>query len=168
MKRFAPQAVVLALGLAAIGASAWRAAGVRAGRTMPVAEADRRAAVGVVSLYLQLRAHLQGSNGDRRFAERLPAGDDVVDEAMRDVAFVTHSRRVEEPRLLGREIRNVRAVRSEQYEVETKEYWVTRIISAEGAVLDTRSDVVRAKYLVATEAPGGRVVAWDLMPRGDQ
>lgn len=154
--------LVLVAGLAALSGSAWRAARAP-GRAQPVSDAARKAVSEAVYGYVKLVAHLHGSGGDRRFAERLPAGPEVVGEALADVQFATHAGNIEEPRLIRAELRDVRPAGFETYDVELKEFWVTRTIAAAGDVLGTRSDVVIARYRVQRGPGGWRVVAWDLV-----
>jgi hypothetical protein len=162
-----PAAVVLAIGLGVLGASGWRAAARARAEGVAASEPERAAVWDTVHLYLKLVAHLHGSGGDPRFAERLPAAPEVVGEALEDVRFVGHAGRVEEPRLIRAELRDVRREGAERYEVEAREFWVTRSISADGEVLGTRSDVVIGRYAVRRLPGGWKVVAWDVLRRDD-
>ncbi len=152
-----PHALVLAVGLAALGVAAWRA-GTRPGaEALPVR--DQEAASGAVRLYLTLTAHLRGA-GDPRFAERLPADPAIVDEVVADVRAARAMGKREEPRLLRAEIRAVRPMGPELAEVLTKEFWVTRDLAAQTNAV--HSDVTWARYTLRRDGAGWRVAAWDL------
>lgn len=153
-------AVVLIAGLVALGAAGVRAAGARSERVEPP-EADRRGAEAAVQLFLKLAAHVQGSSGDPRFAERLPAAPPVIEELVAGVAFATHADRIEEPRLVRSEILRSASTDGDRIQVDAKEYWIIRVIASDGRVLETRSDVVRARYLVGREAAGWQILGWD-------
>jgi hypothetical protein len=153
--------LVFALGCVAIAASAW-AASRGAPRAQPVAENVRKAVTEAVYGYAELAAHLHGSGGDPRFAERLPADPEVVSDVLGDIEFATHAGRIEEPRLFRAEFRDVHPAGFDTYDVDVKEYWVTRTISAGGAILGTRSDVVLVRYVVRRGPGGWKVVAWDV------
>jgi hypothetical protein len=153
-------AIVLAAGLACLGATAWAAlAGERAPRPS-LADADRGAVVETVNLFVALSAHLRSAGGDPRFAERLPAGPPVVDELLAEVAYLQRSHRAEAPHLVRLEIRDVRSVGLETAVVRTREFWVTR--EAGAADRPARSDVVAARYDLRREAAGWRIAAWEV------
>jgi hypothetical protein len=151
-------AVVLAVGLAGLCLAGWRAAA--APEAPPLGDADRRAATDAVHLFLALSAHLRGTGGDSRYADRLPARPAVVEELSREVEYRWHGGHQEEPRLVRLEIRDVAAAGPEQAAVKTREFWITRELRKDDAPV--RSDVVFARYLVEPGAGGWRVVDWDV------
>jgi hypothetical protein len=124
--------------------------------------------VETVKLFLRLSAHLQGSGGDPRFAERIPASSEVIEELLANVRFSNRVGRIEESRLQRVDVGEVAPIGTDRVEVATREYWVTRIISAAGSVMETRSDVVTARYVVQRAASGWRVVEWALTGDGSE
>jgi len=156
--------------VAALGLLAWAGwAGLEApSRDGALTDADRRGATDAVQLFLTLSNHLRAADGDPRFAERLPASEEVVDELIRDLEFLRHAAREEEARLVRSEIRDVRAAGDGRATVRTKEYWVTRQLTAPSPTLpQTYSDVVLARYAVRREAGGWRVESWHIDMDGD-
>ena len=125
------------------------------------AAAEAEAAQAVRS-FISLSRHLY-AGGDRRFAERLPATEEVTAEILADVAYLRQNRRIQRARLMGLQLLDVRLVVPGRAEVRTKEYWVTRIEDhASGRLTDpVRSEVVYAIYRVSRQSGGWRVVAWD-------
>jgi hypothetical protein len=153
-------AIVAVAGLALLAAASVPAArAARAARDLP--QADRRAATAAVQSFLTLSAHLRGSGGDPRFAERLPASEAVVGELMDEIAYLRHAGRLDEPRLVRSEIREVKPEADGLAAVRTKEYWITRDVREGGEV---RSDVVLARYTLARDGAAWRVVDWSVDP----
>ncbi len=160
-------AIVAAAALGLLALAGWDAFGAPKGNAA-LTDADRRGATDAVQLFLTLSTHLRAADGDTRFAERIPASDEVVDEVMRDVAFLRHAARQEEVRLVRSEVRDVRAAADGGATVRTKEYWITRELAAPSPTLpQTYSDVVLARYAVRREAGGWRVESWDIDMDGD-
>ena len=156
--------------VAALGLLAWAGwDGFQAPRREgALTDADRRGAADAVRLFLTLSAHLRTAGGDPRFAERLPASDEVVDEVLQDITFLRHAAREEEARLVRSEVRDVRGEGDGRATVRTKEYWVTRELTAlPPALPQTYSDVVLARYAVRRETGGWRVESWRIDMDGD-
>ena len=166
MRRSRPFRIVVVTGLAALAVAGTLEARGGAGHAPALSDDDRAAAGEAALMFARLVAHLQGSAGDPRFAERIRAAPDVVDEAVAAADVARRAGHVEEPRLIRAETRRVAAEVGGGAEVTTREYWITRVISADGAVVETRSDVLDVSYVVQ-RAPGGwDVVAWDLAAPG--
>lgn len=151
-------ALVLLAGLLALAAAAWRAS--TAAPAPALADADRKEAADTVRLYLAIAAHLRGSGGDPRYAERLPADPAIVEGIQREIEYRRHGGHQDEPRLQRLEIREVRAMGAERADVRTKEYWITRDLAAPDA--GARSDVVLARYLLRRDSGAWRVADWDV------
>lgn len=125
-------------------------------------EEDRASAARTVVEFLQIAAHFYSSSGDRRFAERIPATPEVLEEMQRDAAYVAHNGRVQEATLARIEVVAVTAVGDDRVEVRTREFWTTRwIFRADGRVDGVRSDVVRVRYRLVRDGSVWRVVQWD-------
>jgi hypothetical protein len=158
VKRFLPFGLVLVVAVAALGVDAGLVAGDRARPELP--PEDQKAAADAVYLFLSLGSHLRGTAGDPRYSERLPAAPEVVDEMLGEIQWVRQTGRVEEPKLVRGEVRAVETLGPDEARVRTKEFWVTRDLSAPDE--KPRSDVVLAKYVLRREASGWRIVDWDL------
>ncbi len=159
-------ALAAAVGLALIGSAAWEAA--RVPREGALTDVERKATAGAVRTFLTMSSHLRGSGGDQRFAERLPADDQVIDEMLAEIEFLRHVGRVEEARLVRADVRDVRAEAEGIASVLTKEYWITREMATRTPIQpQTRSDVVLARYTVRRDAGGWRVVSWQIDMDGD-
>jgi hypothetical protein len=167
VRRLAPFVAVLGAALLALGVQAWRVAAERPAVDLP--PEDQKAAADAVYLFLSLASHLRGTAGDPRYSERLPASPEIVDEMVGEIRWVRAAGRIEEPRLVRGEVRSVEALGPDEARVLTKEFWVTRDLSAPHTE-KPRSDVVLAKYVVRRDASGWRVADWDLelvaAPRG--
>lgn len=155
-----PATAVLLAGLAALAAGAWRASSAAA-RTAPAAS-EAKAASDAVFRFLQLSAHLQGSGGDERFAERLPASPDLVQELLDASAADARAGRAERARLVRAEVREVTRRAPAALEVATREYWITQVAAPGSGPERPRADVVDARYAVVEEPGGWRVTGWRL------
>jgi hypothetical protein len=151
-------AAVLGLGLALLAAAAASAVLGERSSASWLDAAAREGAVEAARRFAALSAHLQGSGGDPRYAERLPADEPVVADALAEAEFARHAGRVEEPRLIRLEAVEVRAAGTDVAEVRAREFWVTRT-AADGRE-ELRSDVVNVAYLVRREGSGFRVASW--------
>ncbi len=149
------------VGLALIVGAAWDGARVSP-RERALTDVERIAAADAVHAYLTMSSHLRSSGGDPRFAERVPADDQVTGELLREIEFLRHVSRVEEPRLVRAEVRDVRAEAEGIANVLTKEYWITRVTARTPFQPETRSDVVLARYTVRRESGGWRVASWQI------
>jgi hypothetical protein len=154
-------ALAVGLALLMVGVLAARSTAERS--LEPTAE-ERSAALETVRALLSLTAHLRGSGGDPRFAERIPAAAPVREELQRDAEFTLHLGVLEEARLVQLDVRGVRRVAPGRLEVDTTEYWVTRTLPRGGEAPGTRSDVVLARYVVGRQPGGWVVLDWELAP----
>jgi len=126
--------------------------------------AEREAAAQTVRTYLSLLTHFYRSNGDPRFVERMPASPEVVDELRRDVAYLRHNHRTQEPQLARLDVVEVTPLGPDDLEVETREYWIVPIhIDGSKDPPDQRSSVVPARYRLTRDPLGWSVAAWDLV-----
>jgi hypothetical protein len=125
-------------------------------------ERDIRAVAQAVHDFRMLVAHWYGTDGDRRFAERLPATKPVIDELRSDIAYVRRNGRIETPRLMRLEVQRV-DVRSENAaEVHTRELWVTEFHWIGGGPSDeTRSDLLFIRYRLIRDGARWLVSSWD-------
>lgn len=159
--------VVIAAGMAALGLASIRAS--RAGRGEEGAEvsaAERTGMEDAARLFARLSAHLKGSGGDRRFAERIPAAPEVVGDLLDETAFAASLGRIEEPHLQGVEYGKALRVAAGRAQLDAREYWVTRIHSGSGTVLETRSDVISVRYLVEEDRGRWTVIGWNVIVPG--
>ena len=153
---------VLLVGLAALAVAAVRAERTGGKEGGPATAPDRESATAAVQAFLRLAAHLQGSGGDLRFAERIPAAGEVIDELVASAQFGRHLGQVEEPRLIRIVVRSANDAARGRIEVITREYWTTRVITADGKVREIRTDVLDARYLVVRDGPAWKVAYWTL------
>ena len=155
-------AVVLALGLALLGAGVVSAR--RGAPEVRLLDSDRDAAIAAVQGFVTISTHLARSGGDARFADRLPAMPEVVDEVMGGLAFTRHSGRREEPQLIRVNVSAVEPGPQGTVEVATAEYWVVRgfRLSDGAPEPQPRVDVVRARYTVQREGSGWKVASWTI------
>lgn len=128
-----------------------------------VDEEQQRAAAGALRSHLALVSHLYSSDGDRRFAERIPASPDVVGEMMADIVYLRHNGRYQEMAMHGLEVLDVVPLSSDRVEIRTKEYWTVRsLFLADDSQADPpRAQIVFARYRLQREVAGWRVEAWD-------
>ncbi len=125
-------------------------------------DADKRAAAQAVHELRTLTAHWYGTSGDRRFGERLPATQPVIDELRSDIEYIRRNGRIETPRLMRLEILDVDVTSDSAAEVRTREFWVTEFHWINGGESDpTRSDVVFARYRLMRDGARWVVSAWD-------
>lgn len=152
--------VTLALGLALLGAAAL---GARGAGEVPVFPEDAEEAVATVREFVTLATHLEKS-GDERFAERLPAAPDLVEEILGGMAFADAAGLAEEPQPVRLQVEAVRTSRPSGVEVHAREYWVVRTSRLREVPLAprTRADVVRVRYVLEREGGRWRVIAWNV------
>jgi hypothetical protein len=125
-------------------------------------EAEQRAATRAVHEFRTLAAHWYGTNGDRRFADRLPATAPVIDEVRADIEYVRRNGRIETPHLMRLEILAADVTSESAAEVRTREFWVTEFHWPAGGASDPpRSDIVFAKYRLMRDGGHWIVSAWD-------
>ena len=128
-----------------------------------VAEDDRRAAEDTVSNMLSMMRHLYSSDGDPRFAERMPAGQVVIDELMEDITYLRRNHRRQDPRLMRLVVDEVTVAGSGRLRVRTTEHWVIRILWIDGNTEAERphSMIVHGVYRLARDTAGWKVMWWD-------
>jgi hypothetical protein len=131
----------------------------------PLDEEQQRAAVGGLRSYLALMSHLYASDGDQRFAERMPASPEVVGEMMADIVYLRHSGRYQELILHGLEVLEVTPLSSDQVEIRTKEHWTIRTLSLgdDSEADPARGQIVFTKYRLELAVATWQVVAWQRM-----
>lgn len=139
--------------------SAWFDAGESAPE---VSESEQRAATETLRLTLDLMGHLYRSGGDPRFAERLPAGDEVVAEILADIDYLESNHRRQDPELERLEVVAIEPLDAERLEIRTRESWRVRVLwsSRSGAAEPARSETVRGSYLLVRGGRGWRVEGW--------
>lgn len=127
-----------------------------------IQESDRKDATATLRLALDLMGHLYRSGGDARFAERLPAGDEVVAEILADVDYLKRNHRRQDPELQRLEVVAIEPLDAERLEIRTRESWQVRLLwsSGGGEAEPARSETVRGKYLLVRGGQGWRVEGW--------
>lgn len=130
---------------------------------------DRTAAAEAVHRFRTLTAHWYATDGDRRFGERLPATEPVVEELRSDIAYVRKNGRLEIPRLMQLEVLSSEVTSEGSAEVRTREFWVTEFHWLGGGTSDeTRSDIVYARYRLTRDGERWIVAAWDPVDAPEQ
>lgn len=162
-------AAIVAAGAVAFSVAAARLSRASERDARPLAGQEALGLARTVETFLRMGAHLHASSGDARFADRLEAPPEVVEELLADIGFVRHGGRIEEPQLVRVEVRDARAAGPSGAEVRTREYWVTRsrsLVRAEP--VRSEASVVEARYALERASSGWRVVDWalDLGPGG--
>jgi hypothetical protein len=141
-------------------ATAWF--GMEAPRS-ELAEEDRTAAHQAVYRTLSLMEHLYSTGGDTRFADRIPAGQPVLDEILADVNYVLRNGRIQVPDLLRLEIAAVEPLGADAVEVSTREFWRIRFLWPDGSAESDapREQFLQGRYLVVRESGGWTVQGWE-------
>lgn len=151
-------------------AQEWRVFGPallgRGGGPPPLPAADQQAsddAVAAVRAFVTLYGHLHSAGGDPRFAERLPASPETVQEVLDDIAYLQHRGLAQDHRLAGLEVISVEPRRADSIEVRTKEYWIvaSRRVQDGRPAAAAASSVGHYRYLVDRASTGWRVTAWE-------
>ncbi len=116
--------------------------------------------------FLAVMSHLYGSGGDPRFAERLPAGNEVVDEILADITYLEHNRRIQEMSLVNLQINSINSPTGGYAQVNATEYWVirTRWDDKDGESDPARSEVHTVDYRLKVEGGEWRVIGWEHAP----
>lgn len=123
---------------------------------------ERRAAAEAVHAFRMMSAHWYGSGGDRRFEERLPASQPLIEELRSDIRYLEQNGRIETPRLMRIEFLSSDVTSENSAEVKTREFWVTEFHWRAGGVSDeSRSDVLFARYRLQKDGSRWLVAAWD-------
>ena len=128
-------------------------------------EVDGKPAADVVHLTLTLMGHLYSNGGDRRFAERIPAADGVIEEMLADIDYLARNHRRQEMSLERLEVTSVETTGPDRIEIRTREYWDVRFLST---IEDVETDpplrqTVHGKFLVALGGRGWRVEGWEVL-----
>jgi hypothetical protein len=132
-------------------------------------EEEQKAAADAVYLTLSLMRHLYASGGDPRFAERMPAGEGLVEEMMADIDYLARNRRLQNPELLRLEVLSIEPLGEDRVEIASREEWRFALSHATGAeAVPPRSQTLQAKYLVVRSAQGWRVEGWEMLESGDE
>ncbi len=139
-------------------------------RLAPILTEAQRVEIGkTIFLYLELSSHLYGSQGDTRFAERIPAEPWVVRETQEDIAYLKRNRRVQDSKLVRVSVLGIELTTPSQSVARTREYWVTRtfVAGTDRESDPVRSDVVRIKYQLEHRGTGWRITGWNFDDSGD-
>ncbi|MBI3185621.1 MAG: hypothetical protein HYZ28_26075 [Myxococcales bacterium] len=125
---------------------------------------DTAGAIDAVRVFNAVARHLYSSGGDRRFAQRLPASDEVGQEMLADIAYLQHSLRRQDAVLLSLEVVDARELGEGLVEVRTREHWVFRLADLldGGLLAPVRAQEVQVKYMVRREGSSWRIHAWQL------
>lgn len=152
---------VLLAGLALLGLSAAGALRAPVPARPPTAE-ERAEAERTVHELLALVRHLHGSGGDPRFAERVPAAPEVVDELLREIAWVRHQGWIEELQLARLELSPAERTEDGALELGAREFWIARRRPVADAAAEPRlsSSVLATRYRLEREGGRWRVVEW--------
>jgi hypothetical protein len=123
---------------------------------------ERQKANNALRLVLDLTGHLYRSGGDRRFAERIPAGAGVIDEVMADVEYLARNHRVQDQTLESFDVVSVDVLASDQMEIRTRELWDVAVLwAAGGGEAEPRaSRLVKGRYLLVKTGVGWSVEGW--------
>lgn len=145
-------------------AAAWLGTGAGAPQRAGLSPEARRGAEEAVRQFNALSLHVYATQGDPRFTERLPAGPEVVQELLADIAYLQHGGLSQRAGLVHLQVEAVQAVGERAALVDTREYWVVSIARAQDGhpVEPRRSFVVDARYRVRLEGQSWRVEGWDL------
>ena len=132
-------------------------------KTVEMTDEDRQEAVDSVYLMLNLMRHLYSSDGDPRFADRMPVSEAVLREMLDDVEYLVKNQRRQDPELMRLEIRSVEPVDERRVQVHTRELWIMRLswLTGTGESEPPHSQVLYGKYLVMRGSQGWQVEAWD-------
>lgn len=148
--------------------SAWFGGKSGATETEFDVEADGKPAADAVHLTLTLMAHLYTSGGDRRFAERMPAADGLIEEMLADIDYLARNHRRQEMNLERLEVTSVEEIAPGRIEIRTREHWSVRFLSI-GSDTETDPPIRRTthgKFLVTRGARGWSVEGWEVLDPG--
>lgn len=115
-----------------------------------------------VRSFVAIVRHLHATEGDPRFAERVPASREVVAEALGEIGFLRARAQRLEPELLKLDVVRTDAVAADRVEVRTREYWVFRLFGPRGELAPARSAIVHGRYLVRLDGATWRVDGWEI------
>jgi hypothetical protein len=132
--------------------------------------ADEDLAFAAVRQTLALMAHLYTSDGDARFAERMPVTTEIMDEIQSDITYLRKYRRVQEPRLQKLELLGSGPAGADRLELRTREFWIHRTFWLDGIGESDppRSVILHARYRLLRDNRRWRIVAWDLNRPGTE
>jgi len=131
--------------------------------TEQASEADREAASETVRQMLVIMRHLYSSDGDPRFAERMPTSDGIRAEMLADIDYLGRNRRRQDPALMKLEILGVDSLDRDRLEVRTREFWRVDFYSlVDGEPSDEPLwQVVHGRYLAIRTGTGWRIDGWE-------
>lgn len=92
----------------------------------PVSDEEKGKALETLRQYVTLSAHLYGTVGDPRFADRIPASPEIIEEISSEIAYLRNHRLVEDRVLQRATPLEVQAAGNDRLEVTTREYWIVR------------------------------------------
>jgi hypothetical protein len=129
-----------------------------------IAEPERKAAADAVHLVLSLMSHLYSSGGDRRFSERIPVSEPVLEEMNADLDYLRRNHLRQEMELERLEIVAVETRGEDRLEIRTREYWKVRRFSlvGSGPLEHPRPYVTHGKFFVVQGDRGWRVQGWEV------
>jgi hypothetical protein len=136
------------------------------GGEVAAAQEGEQEAVAAVRTTLALLSHWYASNGDSRYADRMPVNDQVLDELQVDLEYLRRNQRVQEPRLQRFELLSSRPLGPDRQEVLSREFWIHRtfFIDGSGEADPPRSVILQGRYQVVRDPGGWRVVGWEMDP----
>ena len=116
-----------------------------------------------VRMSLSLMQHFYMTEGDPRYAERMPVAEWVIDEMRQDIVYLSRNHRLQDATLQQMEILSVEALEVDRVEIVTREFWTIRMVrSGSGIETDAaKSHVAHSRYLVGRTGQGWRVDSWD-------
>jgi len=125
---------------------------------------EQKRAADAVHQTLTLMGHLYTTGGDRRFIDRMPAGETIIGEMMADVVYLERNRRRQEMELESLDVTSVEQVGPESLELQTREHWRLSFLGLDGNPLANapRREWVQGRYRVTRTASTWRVMARDL------
>jgi hypothetical protein len=130
-------------------------------------EGTEAEAVEAVRSTLALMAHFYSSGGDTRFAERMPAGPELIEEFQADVDYLAKNRRIQDPRLQKLELRSIRPAGEGVLAVSTREFWIHRTFwnDGEGESDPPRSEILFVRYQLVRDNVGWLVLGREFEPQ---
>lgn len=126
-------------------------------------ESERKAAADAVYLMLSLIQHYYASDGDPRFADRMPASPAVVEELAADVEYLLRNHRRQDPSLERLEVIELVVLAPDRVEVRTREWWQIHTLRlSDGQPSEpVRRQTLAGSYMVTRQDQGWRVEGWD-------
>jgi len=118
-----------------------------------------------VRRYVSMARHFYQTGGDRRFAERIPASPEVVQELVDDVAYLAKNKRRQEDRLVALDVLHTSRPAENRARVRTRERWEarTRGLDESGAADPMVAQVIFVEYWLQREGSKWQVSRWELI-----